>query len=85
MNMGHFRPMLHIRRAVTQQLSHAISPAPPCPDYIVCYMFFLFIKSRQLVDKTLNNNKIQIIQNEIKFLERLSTKQNLKVPCVRIL
>lgn len=38
---------------------------------------FLFIKYMQLVDETFIKIKIQFVQNEIRFKERLSTKQNL--------
>ena len=54
------------------------APAPPCHGYyIVCYICFLFIKYMQLVDETFIKIKIQFVQNEIRFKERLSTKQNL--------
>ena len=60
-----------MRRAPLHATAHL------CPDYIVCYICFIFIKSRQLIDETLIKIKIQFIQNEIHFKERLSTKQNL--------
>ncbi len=47
--------------------------------FIVWYICFLFIKSRQLVDEKLIKIKIQFIQNEIHFKESLSTKQTYEV------
>jgi len=41
-----------------------IAPAPPCPDYIVCYLCFLLIKSGQLVDETMIKMKIQFRKNK---------------------
>jgi len=38
---------------------------------IVLYIYFLFIKSRELVDETLIKIKMQLIQNKIHFNERL--------------
>jgi len=60
-----------MRRAPVQ------APAPrglmkQCRDYLYAsYIFFLFIKSRQLVDGTLFKIEIQLIKNEIQFKESL--------------
>ena len=50
------------------------APAHPCHSYyiVIC---FLFIKYMQLVDETFIKIKIQFVQNEIRFKERLLTMQ----------